>query len=318
MKNVRQLHAIMGLKNKLLFIFFIVSSIGCRIDSAKQPKMPLMISPFEYNLDRPFSAVKLPRELKEISGMTLYNTDKLLAIQDEEGMIYVVSLHDGSILHSADFGSDADYEGIAMVGKDIYILRSDGEITVVEGSPEEENSLNLSSINTLLDSTHNTEGICYDPFSESLLIACKDKGEGNTEAVRHIYRMEPKSKDLNEVPAFTIDIESIKSYLDKVETNEDIRAFREIAEESPDELFIHPSDIAVHPKTGDIYISSAKRINCLLVISKEGKIKSLVRIPRQLLEQPEGICFTPNGDLLISTEGKPKKDRLFLFHWNKE
>jgi len=41
----------------------------------------------------------------------------------------------------------------------------------------------------------------------------------------------------------------------------------------------------------------------LLILSKDGAKEALVDLSPSLYKQPEGICFTPDGNLFISSEG---------------
>ena len=43
----------------------------------------------------------------------------------------------------------------------------------------------------------------------------------------------------------------------------------------------------------------------MAVFSHDGSLKNFQLIDRNILLQPEGICFAPDGTLYISTEGKP-------------
>ena len=43
----------------------------------------------------------------------------------------------------------------------------------------------------------------------------------------------------------------------------------------------------------------------MAVFSHEGSLKNFQLIDRNILLQPEGMCFAPDGTLYISTEGKP-------------
>jgi len=40
-----------------------------------------------------------------------------------------------------------------------------------------------------------------------------------------------------------------------------------------------------------------------LILSKDGAKEALVDLSPSLYKQPEGICFTPDGNLFISSEG---------------
>ena len=61
------------------------------------------------------------------------------------------------------------------------------------------------------------------------------------------------------------------------------------------------SAVAVNPITNELYIiSSVNKV--LLITDKSGKLKKLYTLNPKIYKQPEGIAFTPAGDLIISNE----------------
>jgi len=71
-----------------------------------------------------------------------------------------------------------------------------------------------------------------------------------------------------------------------------------------DKVEFFPSGIAVHPSTHDIYIISTKGNKCIACYNHSGQLKSFEYLDKDLLPQPEGICFDAAANLYISTEGK--------------
>ena len=65
---------------------------------------------------------------------------------------------------------------------------------------------------------------------------------------------------------------------------------------------ILPSDIAIHPRTGEIYITDAIKSQ-VLILDKTGDVRSLYHFDRSKTIQPEGIRITPSGELYIASEG---------------
>ena len=53
----------------------------------------------------------------------------------------------------------------------------------------------------------------------------------------------------------------------------------------------------------------------MAVFNREGSLLSFQFIDKDLMPQPEGICFSPEGKLYISSEGK-KGDPGNLFEFN--
>ncbi len=77
---------------------------------------------------------------------------------------------------------------------------------------------------------------------------------------------------------------------------------KKIAEKSKEEKFhFKSSAAAINPLTNELYILSS--VNKLLVIAdKNGNVKESFKLDPVTFNQPEGITFTPWGDLLISNE----------------
>ena len=44
-----------------------------------------------YDFSKPVETLKLPGRLKEISGITFWNTNKLACVQDEKGIVFLFS-----------------------------------------------------------------------------------------------------------------------------------------------------------------------------------------------------------------------------------
>jgi hypothetical protein len=302
----------MGLINCLSLLVYLLLFNAC--NQAEHSAVKKTPNKAEYNLENPTLSLKLPKELKEISGIAYFSEGKAIAIQDEHAVLYFLSLSSGEILDSITFGEDGDYEGITIDEENIYVLRSDGNIFQMPRSST--GKIESKKINTFLDNRYDTEGICFHPKTKNLLLACKENGDVTEEVLRNIYSFDPSTEITNKKAAFSIKHTDIKSFLEKApETAE----FDELSEyfEDLEEDFIYPSDIAVHPITGDIYITSAKVISILIVLGQEGKIKNMQIIPEEISPQTEGISFNPNGDMILCTEGKHKEERLFIYSWLK-
>jgi secreted PhoX family phosphatase len=62
------------------------------------------------------------------------------------------------------------------------------------------------------------------------------------------------------------------------------------------------SEIAINPVTHDIFITDGPKAK-LLILDNAARMKKLYELGNQFA-QPEGITFSPQGDLYISNEGK--------------
>ncbi len=268
----------------------------------------------EYNLSNPDKTYTLPYSLNEISGITILSNTEIACVQDELGIVYIYNLKDGKISKEYKTGLVGDYEGIALVGTTIYLLRSDGVLTEYPDfrSPNmkiKEYFLNLPSLNN--------EGLCYDMKNYRLLIAAKTKPGKDKESkdIRHIYSFDLKTKTPNNVPLLKLNVEDIEAtalkqkipipYRTNKKTGEKINAFN-----------FRPSEIAVHPINGNIYILSAND-KLLLMIEKNGSIKNLLQLDPVIFNKAEGLAFLPDGTMLISNEAQKGKPTLLSFGYNK-
>ncbi len=172
-------------------------------------------------------------------------------------------------------------EDVVFLGGISYVLRSDGQISAFET-----NTKNTSKYDCSNDEVEEFEGLGYDPKSNSLLLAAKEmKGE------KAIFQFDLKNQILTK--RFSISKDHIKK------NGKHGKEFK-------------PSGIAVHPISGEIYVlaSAGKK---LLVLDENGNVKHQYNLDDDQFPQPEGICFTPSGDLIIASEGKNGKASISYF-----
>ena len=229
-------------------------------------------------------SIYLPKILHEISGIAFTKDNRLFAEEDNHGEVYQVDVNSGNIIKIFSLGKNIikeDFEDLAIVGDKFYLVTSDGYIyEFLEGKDKEK--VDYKKYFTGLNKENNVEGMCYDPETNSLLLACKDyPGEGY-ENNRTVYSFSLSSFTLNKKPRFILPVNYIKERLD-------IKNFR-------------PSGIARHPKSGTFFILSAHS-KAIVEVSKEGEVISLKKLLKQKHNQPEGITFSSGNTLYISDEG---------------
>jgi uncharacterized protein YjiK len=228
---------------------------------------------------------EVPPVLREISAIVYLDNNRFACVQDEMGIIYIYNTSVGKIEKEIPFAGAGDYEGLAIAGQTAYILRSDGQIVEVKNY----NSANpaIRSFKTHLTAENNTEGMCFDPANNRLLIAIKGN-EQQTEAYKGIYSFSLLNYKMDESPVYKIDLNN--PLFANVKTKK-----------SGSEM--QPSAIAIHPKTKDIYITEATNPK-LLILDPRGNLKDLKTLSSKEFYKPEGISFSPEGNMYISNEGK--------------
>ena len=240
-----------------------------------------------YTYARPDHVYELPDLLREISGHTLTDSNKLLCVQDELGGVFEYDLATEEIKNIYRFTDIGDFEGITTRGDMVYVLRSDGTIFYF-------NYKNRKSIETVMLSINalNFEGLTYDKASKKFLVVSKDAVINTPESTRIIYEI---SNDDFHKPV-------VNRVIDVHELNRFIEA--KVGDGKSETMVFNPSAIAVHPITKEVYVLSAHD-RVLAVYSDKG-LKSVFPLPAEVYYKPEGITFYENGDMLISSEGDKK------------
>lgn len=266
-----------------------------------------------YDLVRPAKKMSLPEELIEVSALSYYADGELVMVNDELGKYYIFDLDQEEISRKVSFALDGDFEGVERVNDQLYILRSDGFIFRVDDPEAEEPEMN--SFRTFLSDNDDTEGLGYDPTTGQLLIACKEPARNmdRDDRYRAVYALNLDTKELAEEPLLTLDLAEVKAFLMASAQTEDEKEEAEEFEVKKEKSF-KPSAIAVHPISGHYYLmASAGKL--LLVLNRSGRVIGAAHLPRKRFSQPEGICFSPEGDLYISNEGRDGAASLLWFRY---
>ena len=261
-------------------------------DPDPDPK-PSGLGTISYDLTAPSASFDLPEELIEISGITLLADGTVGAIQDELGKIYIIDPSNGAVLSSRSFGEDGDYEDIEWGGGKLYVLRADGDLFEIEDFAAD--SLNATVHETGLKRKNDPEGLTFIPSRNTLLIACKgDPGDGfDEDEVRNVFEFDLSSSQLGTDPVLTMNRDTIDAV---------VRGGGKFA----------PAAIALHPLEGNLYVVSSD-LRALVVYTMEGELLAAHPLSKDEFEQPEGLLFFPNGDMLISSEGVDRAGKLVRF-----
>ena len=271
--------------------------------SVNSPKENSDKTGYQYDLKNPKRTWKLPSSLVEVSGNTWVDKTHLLLIEDRFPNLYLINIEgeNAALKKTIPFGNNTkrklDIEDVTIVNDVVYALSSHGIIFKIDNW---NSNPDVKEIPTFLTEKNNTEGLGYDPVSKNLLIACKFASgiKGEDKAAKAVYQFDLTSEKLEEKPFLIIHKED----------------FEKIAGRK---LVFYPSAIAVHPVTHNIYLLSTRDNKCMAVFNRAGALISFQFIDENLMPQPEGICFSPEGVLYISTEGKNGSGKLLEFEGNK-
>ncbi len=225
---------------------------------------------------------ELPEILNEVSGIAWLQNGTIASVQDENGIIYIYDLKQSKIIEEIEFAGEGDYEGITIHQNDAYVLRSDG--TIYEISNFRTSNRSIESFDTDFSAKNNMESLTFNSQTNSLIIAPKDRDK--TDDFKGLYEIPLKSRSMNASPSIKINMndEAFKGFKDK-------KIYKTFS----------PSDIAIHPITGDYYVLEGKNPK-LIILKADGTVKTVHELDEKKFSQPEGLTFSPDGTLYISNE----------------
>jgi len=271
----------------------------------------------KYKLDDPDQTFELPEILKEISGLSFnHDFSKLYAVQDEKGLVFIIDKIRGEVEKEFKFHKDGDYEGIEVVGDDVYVVKSTG--TIYEINKLGEADQKMEKYNLFLTRENDVEGLCFDPATNKLLMACKGvpaTGE-SFEIIRYkkvVYGFDIATKNIDSIPVYSIMLDGIQKCIHTSKALKDPEVLKSSFSYEEEVLNFNPSAIAIHPATKNVYILSSAG-KTLIVLNTEGEVIYIEKLDKEIHRQPEGIAFDKDGTLYISNEGSDKKTaRIYKF-----
>ena len=135
------------------------------------------------------------------------------------------------------------------------------------------------------------ESLALDPATRRLLMLVKD-GEGRQ----------------GKAPVYAFDIRR-QEFMPDVVMLMDPKTIRRMTVKGKS---LRGSAMAFNPQTGHWYVVTAIQ-HMLIVFDANGNGIYAWHLPKKRFPQPEGLCFLPNGDLFMTTEGLSKSAKLFRF-----
>ena len=238
-----------------------------------------------YNFAAPAKIFDMPDLLKEISGIAMGENGRLFCVQDELGIVFEYDTRAEDISGIFRFTDIRDFEDVAIVYDKIFKLPSDAALF----------SFNYRNFNGKVSKINvpvnclNLEGLDYNVKNGLLYLACKDANFDHSGNDRIIYAFDPE-KQTNPSVLLQIKGENISRVLTENYVGANIAKVR-----------INPSAVAVHPRTGELYVLSAA--GRMIAVYEGDILKNVFPLPAEIYYKPEGLAFAASGDLYISSEG---------------
>ena len=243
--------------------------------------------------DDSFQQWKLPRKLREVSGLALTRDNRLFAITDEKAIVYEIDYESGRLVKAFAFGDPAirgDFEGIAVLDDKVWLMTSQGRLfSALEGANGER--MQFQQYDTGLGKYCELEGLAQDRDNGLLLLACKETRKKNDEL--KIFELSVTASGISPVRDIKVPQAAIA---DKIERKR-----------------VNPSGIAIAPDSGQRTMVAARQ-RAIMQLSRDGELIDAIILPKKKRHrQAEGVEITGDGRLLIADEGGDGKARLAIY-----
>jgi hypothetical protein len=237
--------------------------------------------------------LKLPDALREISGLAVAGPDTLLAVDDEQALVYRIDLATQVVEPLLAIGRPArpgDYEGLARIGDQTLLVDSDGVLFWTEGE-------RVQTLDTRLGARFEIEGLGRDPVSGLLYLASKRaRGKGKAMA-SHLHAVDLPSRARQPDADIELDLAAAQQALSSAS--------------------MHLSGLAFSDDGQNIWLVAARE-RALLNFDRAGQLRSAIDLSELgKHRQAEGIALLPGGRLAIADEGDGKRARLTVYRFER-
>jgi uncharacterized protein YjiK len=127
------------------------------------------------------------------------------------------------------------------------------------------------------------------------LVTVKEAENGSLDE-KGVYAFNLATKTMSVKPAVTIDLK------DSVFSNLQPKNLQNV---------FQPSDLDINPRNGQLNIIDATR-GQILQMKSSGKIEKLIELDKTKIFQPEGITFTPSGEIYLACKGLREEPGMLL------
>ncbi len=234
-----------------------------------------------YDLINPV-IIKLPEGLAEISGIVYYPKDtSVFAIEDEDGLLYKIYLNKKGKIEKWRFDKKHDFEDVVLHDSIFYVLISNGDIESLKFDNNDSIITTISQFPDASKKTNEFESLYYDDSLKQLVLICKSCEEDDHKIVSAWgYNI---NTGVYTPSVYTINVQPIAQKFGEKK------------------MRLKPSAVAINPVTNEFYILAS--VNKLLIVTdRQGNFKEGYQLDPAIYKQPEGISFTPSGDMIISNE----------------
>ena len=227
---------------------------------------------------------RLPKRLREISGLALTPDGRVMGHEDETAVIFEIDIQRGVVVKRFALGEPVvrgDFEGIAIDGAGVfYLTTSKGRLhRFREG--DDGAVVAFETFDTGLREVGEIEGLAFHLGDDAVILACKTNYTPALRGAVALYAWSSRTPQGPARPWLTIPVALLADAVGA-------RSF-------------HPSSVEIDPRTGRLVLL-AGRENALVELDAHGLLLAARGLGKGH-RQAEGATILPNGALVIADEG---------------
>jgi uncharacterized protein YjiK len=234
----------------------------------------------------------LPDKLREISGLALTSDERLLAVTDEQAIVYELDYETGKLVKAFALGRpvvSGDFEGIAVLNDVVWLMTSKGELFAAREGENGER-VEYDYYDTKLGKQCELEGLAEVTSRNSVALICK---EARKKKKQRVFEWSLVNGSFEQIAEFDLPAKAMEDAVGKKK--------------------VRPSGLTMNPDTGN-WIVVAARQHAVFEVGGDGEfIDVIMRLDPDRHRQAEGIAVTRDGRLIIADEAGNGRARLSVY-----
>jgi len=253
-------------------------------NSCKDQPSPQEVSSFE--IGTPDLSIALPKQIKNLAGMSCDTSRTLWVINDSDPTLFKVDVLSKKLANQITISNDGDYKGMSYVDGFVYMARNDGFLKRIAVKKNK----SVKTFFNPIEEVKNIGGMCYSKKLNQLLLV---DGSSTDNGVLKIYSFDLEKLVFNENPSITLSMEKVAKQIEA-------------------DSALEPTGLAIHPTSGDLYISFNNQE--IVIVDKNGTLKNSVQLSQSANGPIGGIEIDKNGSLLVGYQGNESAPMFYRYN----
>ena len=265
-----------------------------------------------FDLLNPNNISMLPMGIESFSSISFLDSTILICLQEESGSLVLLDSYSNKVLSPLNLNLPDKIIDFSSIDSTIILVDDKMQVHFLS-SPYDSSSIEST---TDILSDWKSAATCVHESTKRLFILSESNLDSENPINNSVYTYSLAKRKLSEKSLFDISVSEIELFA--MENNISIpeKVINQL--DTAFELIFNPCAIAVHPKTNEIYVLSAKN-RSIVIYNQFGEIINLVFLDEKQFSNPTAMTFHSSGDILISNSDlmspaivRCKWNRLFL------